>query len=167
MAGVQRRSALRVISAFKTVSESATLVLASTPPIDLLIRERQEVYLEYRENGDINTRGEIKRTARQRLLTKWQERWDADTSGRWTHRLIPNLAEWCSRKHGQMEYHLTQVLTGHGCFNEYLARFGKREDSACLHCGYTPDDVKHTIFECSATRAERMQIKELGVSRDW
>lgn len=164
LASVQRRSVLRVISAYRTVSESAALVLASTPPIDLLIRERQEIYLEC--NGVHNTqrRAEVKKAARQRLFAKWQERWDADTSGRWTHQLIPDLTTWCSRQHGQMEYHLTQALTGHGCFNEYLARFKKRDSAACLHCGYAPDNAKHTIFECTAMEVEREELgRTLGM----
>lgn len=164
LATVQRRSVLRVISAYRTVSESAALVLASTPPIDLLIRERQEIYRECNGVRDEQRRAEAKRAARQRLFVKWQERWDNVTTGRWTHGLIPDVKEWCSRKHGQMEYHLTQALTGHGCFNEYLARFGKRESAACLHCGHAPDNAQHTIFECPAMEAEREALERvLGV----
>ena len=36
MAAVQRRGALRVSCAYRTVSEAAVLVIAGTPPIDLL-----------------------------------------------------------------------------------------------------------------------------------
>ena len=38
----QRLVALRIVSAYRTVSTSAALVLASVPPIDLLAEERQE-----------------------------------------------------------------------------------------------------------------------------
>ncbi|XP_062542083.1 uncharacterized protein LOC134210074 [Armigeres subalbatus] len=37
-------------------------------------------------------------------------------NGRWTHRLIPNLSTWMNRKHGEVNFHLTQFLSGHGCF---------------------------------------------------
>ena len=37
----QRLVALRIVSAYRTVSTSAVLVLASVPPIDLLAEERQ------------------------------------------------------------------------------------------------------------------------------
>ena len=74
---VQRRSALRTISAYRTVSENAALVIASTPPIDLLARERSEVYQEIHQNGLLlvkeATRMAAKEKARQRLLTRWRE----------------------------------------------------------------------------------------------
>ena len=40
LSSAQKGVALRVISAYRTVSTSAVLVLASVPPIDLLARER-------------------------------------------------------------------------------------------------------------------------------
>ncbi len=44
MAAVQRRGALRVSCAYRTVSEAAVLVIAGTPPIDLLAQERQDIW---------------------------------------------------------------------------------------------------------------------------
>ena len=41
---VQRSVALRIVSAYRTVSTSAALVLASVPPIDLLMQGRQETF---------------------------------------------------------------------------------------------------------------------------
>ena len=40
----QRSAALRIVSAYRTISTSAVLVLASVPPIDLLAEERQETF---------------------------------------------------------------------------------------------------------------------------
>ncbi|XP_043474323.1 uncharacterized protein LOC122506292 [Leptopilina heterotoma] len=88
----------RVVSAYRTVSTSAALVLASLPPVGLLARERQEVF---QRNKDLVTsqgqsrnlaKAAIRKEARCRLLEQWQERWDGDLKGRWTYRLIPNLA---------------------------------------------------------------------------
>ncbi|CAB0032900.1 unnamed protein product [Trichogramma brassicae] len=31
---------------------------------------------------------------------------------RWTHRLIPNIKVWIERRHGELKYHLMQLLTG-------------------------------------------------------
>lgn len=36
---------------------------------------------------------------------------------------------------GSMAFHLTQVLTGHGCFADFLLRIGKRTDASCVFCG--------------------------------
>ena len=76
LASVQRRSALRVISAYRTVSEAAVLVLASTPPIDLLAQEKQETYNEFQEHRGKPESGlikcKIKKETRKRMLERWQ-----------------------------------------------------------------------------------------------
>ena len=46
LAAVQRRAALRVVCAYRSVSEKAVLVIASIVPIDLLAKERAVVYEE-------------------------------------------------------------------------------------------------------------------------
>ena len=45
LAKVQRTAALRVSSAYRTVSEQAILVISSTIPIDLLIEERKTIWV--------------------------------------------------------------------------------------------------------------------------
>ena len=40
----QRCVVLRIVSAYRTVSSNAVLVLASVPPIDLLAEERKETF---------------------------------------------------------------------------------------------------------------------------
>lgn len=47
-----------------------------------------------------------------------------------------------------MDYHLTQVFTGHGCFRQYLKRIGKLERDECP-CGEGTDDAEHTLFKCA------------------
>lgn len=44
MAKVQRKMALRVASAYRTVSEDAILVIANMPPVDLLATERKYLF---------------------------------------------------------------------------------------------------------------------------
>ena len=63
-------------------------------------------------------------------------RWHVDQSGRWIYRLIPELATWLDRKHGQVGFYLALALSGHGCFNAYLKRFNKRDDEGCDTRGY-------------------------------
>ena len=53
------------------------------------------------------------------MLEKWKVRIAQSELGKWTtHVLIRNLDEWMNRHHGQLNFHLTQVLSGHGCFNK-------------------------------------------------
>uniref|UniRef100_A0A1B6H3Z2 Uncharacterized protein n=1 Tax=Cuerna arida TaxID=1464854 RepID=A0A1B6H3Z2_9HEMI len=61
---------------------------------------------------------------------QWQEEWAQDTGkAEWTKRLIPDLRLWVNRKHGECSYHLTQVLSGHGCFGAYKRRFAIADDT--------------------------------------
>ncbi|KAJ8977407.1 hypothetical protein NQ317_003188 [Molorchus minor] len=85
VASVQRRGALRIASAYRTVSEPAVLVIAGVMPIDLRATERKTAYSTKEEVGA----KEAKARARIQAMQRWQERWREET-GR-TARLIPNL----------------------------------------------------------------------------
>ena len=97
----------------------------------------------------------IRKDGRRRLVEKWQTRWHGDQTGRWTHRLIPELATWLDRKHGQVGFYLAQALSGHGCFNAYLKRFKKRDDESCRYCGSLVDNAEHALFVCAKWGAAR------------
>ena len=90
----------------------------------------------------------------RRLVEKWQTRWHGDQYGRWTHRLIPELATWLDRKHDQVGFYLTQALSSHGSFNAYLKRFKKRDDKSCHYCGSLVENADHTLFVCARCGAE-------------
>lgn len=66
--------------------------------------------------------------------------------GRWMHKEI--LDDSKTRPHGEVTFHASQALTGHGCFNHYLKRFGKLDHDECLQCGTRLDNVEHVIFSC-------------------
>ena len=112
----QRSVALRIVSTYRTVSTSGVLVLASVPPIDLLAEERQETFQLHKELTCTNlqeiTRAKetIRKDGRRRLVEKWQMRWHSEQTGRWTYRLIPELATWLNREHGEFGFHLAQAL---------------------------------------------------------
>lgn len=145
IAAVQRRGALRVACAYRTVSEAAVLVIAGAPPIDLLAKERATLYDQKSRSNDP---GEKKTKARAETLREWQDRWRTSDRGRWTARLIPNIETWLTRKHGETDFYLTQMLTGHGSFNAYLFRMGLHNSPSCRYCPYKIDDAEHTFFEC-------------------
>lgn len=113
---VQRKEAPRITRAYKTVSKSAVLVLASAPPLAM---ERKEVYHQIKET----TCEYIKAKTRIRLIERWENAWDRKKTGRWAQRLIPNNSPWVNWKHGEVSFFITQVLSGQGCFKLYLYRF--------------------------------------------
>ncbi|KAJ8971898.1 hypothetical protein NQ317_000002 [Molorchus minor] len=155
VASVQRRGALRIASAYRTVSEPAVLVIAGVMPIDLRATERKTAYSTKEEVGA----KEAKARARIQAMQRWQERWREEHRGRWTARLIPNLERWMARKHGEVNYYLTQFLTGHGYFCSYLHKMGKVDDSTCIYEEFTVDDAYHTFFECTRFDAERRVLE--------
>ena len=138
---VQRRAAIGVTMAYRTVATGASLVLAGMVPIHLKARERRERYEGTAEE-------QLSRAERRdRTLDWWQTEWENDQKGRWTHTLIPDLREWVTRRHGDLTYELTQALTGHGCFGEYLFKYKKRASPECAYCGME-DTPSHTLFAC-------------------
>jgi len=115
----QRRVLLRCACAYRTVSKVAKNVITSTPPADLLAKEREAAFDQRRTPAALSA-GNDPRTI---TMETWQERWSTEESGSWTRRLIPDVRPWCARSHGlMMTYHMSQALSGHGCFQEYLYR---------------------------------------------
>lgn len=141
--GPQRKIALRTAMAYRTVSTQAILVVAGMLPAHLLANERQRNYKRMRKGEPGDDVAE-----RERSFDIWQEEWGITTKGRWTWRLVKDVRQWTKRKHGECNFHLTQMLTGHGCFGHYLHRFKKRLDPRCVDCGAAVDDAEHTIFRC-------------------
>ncbi|CAB0040007.1 unnamed protein product [Trichogramma brassicae] len=116
-----RRAVLRVIGGRLHVSYVAIYVLAGIPLLALLADERTRLYGRRREDA--------KDEERLATLSKWQEAWDQSTKARWTHRLIPNIRVWIERRQGELNYHLTQLLTGHGFFKHHSRRYDHNHSS--------------------------------------
>lgn len=128
---VYRMAALRVCSAFRTVSDEAAFVIAGIIPIEL----------EAVSDSTINMR--------DLCIQKWQERWTATDKGRWTYLLIPDIRTWFARRHGDLNFYITQFLSGHGCFRSYLNRFGHDSVPFCPCCGENVvEDAEHVFFIC-------------------
>lgn len=155
MAAVQRCGALRITSAYRTVSEPAALVLAGVIPIDLLAQERKLVYHTKANLG----KTEARTAAREQAFQLWQERWQLESRGRWTAKLIGNLKEWVNRRHGELNYFMTQFFTGHGYFGKYLHTMEKLENSVCIYGDSTVDDAYHTFFHCEKWKEKRQDLE--------
>lgn len=153
----QRRVLLRCVCAYRTVSEAATNVIASTPPADLLAREREAAFERRRSPAADPTGGNDPRSV---TMEAWQERWSSEEKGSWTRRLIPDVRAWCARSHGlTTDFHLTQFLSGHGCFGQYLHRIRKADTPRCVDCLSPLDDAEHAFFVCDRWWRRRMELK--------
>ncbi|KAJ8937934.1 hypothetical protein NQ318_005541 [Aromia moschata] len=134
--GVQRKAALRVASAYRTVSQEALLVVAGLIPIDLFAEERMRIH-------------------KRDVTDRWMGSRD---KGAWTKRLIRDVRVWMNRKDGEVVYWVSQVLTGHGCFNSYLFRIGKRVNERCRFCDAAVD-VEHATLLCERWVPERIYVE--------
>lgn len=152
LASVQRRAALRVACAYRTVSEAATLVITKTVPIDLMAQERKRLY-ERRAEGTLNDNTRM--VERKQTIREWVLRWQSGETGRWTAKLIPEIEEWVDCDHVETGFYLTQLLTGHGLFNAYLHRMGLLDNPMCRYCPTSIDDAHHTFFQCDRWVTER------------
>ncbi|CAB0045376.1 unnamed protein product [Trichogramma brassicae] len=149
---VHRRACLRVISGRPHVSYDATYVIAGVPPLALLADERARIYQRRPED--------VKEEERRETLSKWQDRWDRAPKGRWTHWLIPNITEWVERGHGEVDYHLTQLLSGHGYFKSHSQRYDNTLSALCSACPITVEDPEHVFFRCPRFHEERERLQQ-------
>ncbi|XP_046688647.1 uncharacterized protein LOC124374485 [Homalodisca vitripennis] len=157
------QAALRVASAYRTVSEPAVLVIAGVIPVKLLAEERKAIY---QRKGEI---GKERATSEERTRTyrQWQELWDQETRGRWTARLTPMVQLWVKRRHGEVDYYLTQFLTGHGYFQSYLFLMRKTGSPDCIYCPGVPDDAEHTFFAAHIGKGPALRQHALWVFFRW
>lgn len=110
--GPQRTVALRVASAYQTMSTRSILVVAEIVPVHLMARGRCELR-RLQNNDTVNTRQLVDNN----VWGWWQQEWEEKAStGAWTKRLIPDVKSWTSRTHRASGFYMTQFLTGHGCF---------------------------------------------------
>ncbi|XP_068624320.1 uncharacterized protein [Battus philenor] len=70
--------------------------------------------------------------------------------------ILPVFEAWMQRRDGRLTYRLTQMITGHGCFGDYLCRIGREATANCFHCGgAAQDSASHTFAVCPAWQSER------------
>ncbi|CAB0027840.1 unnamed protein product [Trichogramma brassicae] len=109
------------------------------------------------ERGTTAAAAERTQRTRNRLatLSKWQEAWDRSKKARWTHRLIPNIRVWIERRHGELNYHLTQLLTGHGFFKHHSRRYDYNQSAQCPVCPSSIENAEHVFYHCPRFSEER------------
>ncbi|CAB0028834.1 unnamed protein product [Trichogramma brassicae] len=150
---VHRKACLRAISGRTHVSYDATYVIAGVPPLALLADERARIYHRRLED--------VKEEERRETLRRWQDRWDRAPKGRWTHRLIPKIAEWVERGHGEVGYYLTQLLSGHGYFKSHSQRYDNTLSALCPACPSMIEDAEHVFFRCPRFHEERERLQQV------
>jgi Reverse transcriptase (RNA-dependent DNA polymerase)/Endonuclease-reverse transcriptase len=152
---VYRLAAVRVASAYRTVSYDAVCVIARMIPIVLVILEDCRCYDE-KSNCQVMTKPDRSKH-RGQTIQDWQAEWDKSDKGRWTYRLIPSIKMWMERPHGEVNFHLTEFLSGHGGFREYLHRIGRAVSPNCSQCNLV-ETPEHVFFDCPRFMDERKML---------
>lgn len=162
----QRRMAIRAVRGYRTVSHAGATLLAGFPPIELVARMQAAVFHNTRAlqhaQGSIVLRPrdaqQIKTRARLRLMDEWKQ-WllnPAINGSRVIAAIYPIMEDWVGRRWGGLSYRATQLITGHGCFGQYLCRIGRDPSAECQHCpSAAVDTAQHTLAECEAWAEER------------
>lgn len=74
--------------------------------------------------------------------------WEAETTvAQWTKKLIHDVGVWYNCKHRSCGYFITQALSDHGAFRNYLHSIKRDKTKECQYYGQC-DDVNHTLFGC-------------------
>lgn len=94
-------------------------MIAAMVPVGIMANEGQRLYdLAYAVDESCTNR-------RQDVIWEWQKRKDDSTKGHWTHRIIPDVSKWITRRHGEVYYGLTQFLSGHGASSMTTAHYAR------------------------------------------
>lgn len=72
------------------------------------------------------------------------------SKGIWMRKLILDVAAWIGWRYGELNYHITQILSCHPCFNAFLFKIRKTRYPNYSYCEYTGDMTEHTVFGCTA-----------------
>lgn len=163
---MQRQLAIRVIAGYRTVAYEVAILLARTPPWILVARKCYRTYEKIKQRKkDKSWSKDIEEDIKAEEELDMQKVWERrirkeDLPGPKLRAAIrKNYDAWMSRKHGGMNYHLTQLLTGHGCFNSYFQRMKKVESALCRYCGRYVDNAEHTWTICEEWNGERDTLK--------
>jgi hypothetical protein len=144
---LHRTVAMRVVRGFRTISTAATAAATAAVlagfPLQVASSEVSRDLSQYlgsargrggRAGADVRTR------ERQALFDVWHSRLDTRTGV--VEAFLPHWGDWLNGGGPSLTYRVTLVLTGHGCFGEYLCRIRREATARCHHCdgggGATP-----------------------------
>lgn len=130
-----RTAAIRIINAYRTVSTEAALFLAKTPPGDLLALEKVKIHERANDPNRTETLIDIRSSERKITMQGWKASWSRGGNAAWTRRLLPNL-DWWLASPKYLNFHMTQALSGHGCFRYYLYKRKRALTETCLYCNH-------------------------------
>ena len=136
--------AIRIVRGYRTISYASVSVLAASPPYELQAPALRRVYEHLRSLGSgglTPSAGRPSQDVRMEAKLETWERWrsrllegDAVRPHRGVRAVLPNWEAWRDRGGVPLTYWMTQMLTGHGVFGQFLLRIRRELTSICHHC---------------------------------
>lgn len=137
---------------FSQLSESIEFQSVKTLAEEAIVSHNR---IEY----EMITKSRIKRLIYQKNVEEWNQRWIESNTGSQTKTFFGTIFDrLIVRKHFKTNFYLTQILTNHGKFNQYLKRFHLIDSPACDYCGYESQDANHKIYYCMKYQDKRNEL---------
>jgi len=99
------------------------------------------------------TISEIARQEAEKIIAKWQIKWDATTKGRATKQYFPSVTERL-KMNLRLSPKLTAMLNGHGKTKACLNRFKIIQSPECS-CKHGDQRTDHPLYDCEILGKER------------
>ena len=95
---------------------------------------------------------EVEKILDNEIGRKWQEVSDRETDdGDWITNLVPRVSNEHMELVERPNFFLSQAVTGHGAFGEYLFKIRKRTTPVCP-CGAVSQNAEHVFGTIKDTR---------------
>jgi hypothetical protein len=153
---LHRTTAIRIATGYRMISHASASVLAASPPFELQALALQQVYHHLRDlgSGDGGMQPtncdrpvqDVRREAKRRIWERWRSQLlveDTTRPHRAVRAILLNWEAWRDRGGVPLTFRMTQVLTGHGVFGEYLLKIQREVTSICHHCQEEEDTAVH------------------------
>ncbi|XP_049880350.1 uncharacterized protein LOC126376843 [Pectinophora gossypiella] len=103
----------------------------------------------------------VKRFIRMDTLDEWNRRYSTGHTASTTKLFFPSAVEaYRTVRKLSITKELTQALTGHGGFSEYLTRFKCKDNPACACDPDTAETVPHLLVDCPIHGRERYDLEQ-------
>ncbi|XP_075979228.1 uncharacterized protein LOC142978606 [Anticarsia gemmatalis] len=103
----------------------------------------------------------VKRIIRSESLDEWGRRYSLGTTAKITKMYFPSAIDaYRIVRKINLDHEVTQALTGHGGFSEYLTRFKCKEDPTCICEPGQLETLPHLVSECPQFEKERYEVEQ-------
>jgi len=101
----------------------------------------------------------VKKAIYDQTIQIWNNRWTNAQTGEFTRNYFPTVFHRIkAKKFFTSSFELTQLLTNHGKFNQYLTRFHLKDNIYCEFCHQEIESADHVIFHCERHIEKREQL---------